>query len=266
MLFTISQHHIIVITKPNRQNNGGSAVELAKIVIAVAEEFQIVDRIWGIILDNCSTNTSMITELSDSKSLGVRFGGCEYITIKITSHFHSALSHVRDMNHILNLITQAAFVPFKTPPAEEDHFATSDGEEAPQPKKKGGKRKASSSPKTKKNAKKKAKTASPDLPEPPDFNAPQDSDDEEDHTPWESSFWLNEGLQDNPEDIALVSDVVAQSLQSMKPKDQLLMANVGEVLKKVSVSEGIVLKLSALRLRKASPVQPKTPKIIQGNL
>ncbi|PRP80446.1 hypothetical protein PROFUN_11901 [Planoprotostelium fungivorum] len=59
----------------------------------------VLNIIWDMVLDNCSTNIKMINLLGDDRRLWKKFEG--------------SLLQVWDMNHILNLVAQAAFLPFK---------------------------------------------------------------------------------------------------------------------------------------------------------
>jgi hypothetical protein len=135
------------------------------------------------------------------------------------------------MNHILNLITQAAFTPFKIQKENPDNFVTEEDEEDTEKKKKKGQ--------ARKAAKKKKTTkTTPQVPrlevgedDAINFDSPLADSDEDDSTPYKSSYMLDEGEQD-----CLDDQLFLESIVDVETTDQVddHHARIGLVLKKVS--------------------------------
>lgn len=93
-------------------------------------EWKICDRLWGIVLDNASTNNAMEDLLAES-------------TI-INGQFEGSLSRVRCFGHIMNLEFQAALVELQHKPSGEEKE-----EEPPKKKQRTNKKAPKKAPKTK---------------------------------------------------------------------------------------------------------------------
>lgn len=70
-------------------------------------EWDITKKLWGIILDNASTNDAMVNILADSDVIKGRFEG--------------SLSRIRCFGHIMNLKFQAALLELRHEPEREKH-------------------------------------------------------------------------------------------------------------------------------------------------